>query len=49
LDPGQPEEIACYASAPWFMETVRLGDALVKLGVDRLGLDIYRFGLSTVL
>ena len=48
LDQGQPKEIARYGSAPWFMETVRLGDALVRLGADRLGLDIYRFGPSTI-
>jgi hypothetical protein len=49
LDQGQPEEIARYRSAPWFVETVRLGDVLVKIGADRLGLDTYRFGPSAVI
>jgi hypothetical protein len=46
---GRPEEIARYSGTPWFIETVRLGDLLVKIGVDRTSLDIYGFGESSVI
>lgn len=46
---GYPEEIGRYSGTPWFMETVRLGGRIVKIGVDRRCLDIYRFGDSSII
>jgi hypothetical protein len=43
------EEIARYSGTPWFIETVRLGDCMVKIGADRMSLDTYRFGESSVI
>jgi hypothetical protein len=49
LHQGCPEEIARYSEMPWFLGSVRLGDLLIKIGTDRMSLDVYRFGESKVL
>jgi hypothetical protein len=41
---GDPKEIARFKEVPWFADSTRLGDLLLRIGRDRSSLVISRFG-----
>jgi hypothetical protein len=43
------EETASFADPPWFVGNARMGNLLVRIGKDRISLDVSRFGKSQVI
>ena len=43
------EEAACFAQAPWFVGSARVGNVLVRIGKNGRSLDVSRFGDSQVI